>query len=237
MTGLTKSNISTPLEHFFRGAFSVDLALFTFHEGKVKILLQVKDEEPFKNQLGLPGNLILPNEDTDVAIENLCLSLLNKSDFYKKQLRAFSELGRHPLGRVITITYYALISYERLPKELAENLSWHSIDAVPKLSYDHNNILKSVMRRFRKGLLRHPTAFELLPEEFIISDLIRIYEHVFGKKVDAPNFRKQIKRSELIKATGKFEASKNKIGKPSQLYTFDKASYLGHKKDRVQFNF
>jgi 8-oxo-dGTP diphosphatase len=237
MSEIQEPNLKAPLEHFFRGAFSVDLALFTFHEGKVKILLQKKDEEPFIGQLGLPGNLILPNEDTDKAIDKLCHSLLNKSDFYKKQLRAFSDLGRHPLGRVITITYYGLISYERLPENLADGLSWHAIDEIPKLSYDHNAILKSVIRRFRKGLLRHPTAFELLPTEFIISDLIRVYEHAFGKKVDAPNFRKQIKRSKLIKALGKFEDSTHKLGKPSQLYVFDKSSYLGTKKDRVQFNF
>lgn len=237
MSESNKPNSSTPLEHFFRGAFSVDLALFTFHEGKVKVLLQEKDEDPYKNQLGLPGNLILPNEDTDVAIDNLSHSLINKSDFYKKQLRAFSEVGRHPLGRVITITYYGLIPYERLPNELSRKLSWHDIDEIPTLSYDHNYIVKTVIRRFRKGLLRHPTAFELLPSEFIISDLIRIYEHAFGEKVDAPNFRKQIKRSELINALGKFEDSKNKIGKPSQLFSFDKASYLGKRKNIVQFNF
>lgn len=237
MSGTNKPNSSTPLEHFFRGAFSVDLALFTFHEGKVKILLQEKEEDPYKDQLGLPGNLILPNEDTDAAINNLSLKLLNKTDFYKKQLRAFTEVGRHPLGRVITIIYYGLIPYERLPNELSDNLSWHEIDKIPALSYDHNYIVKTVTGRFRKGLLRHPTAFELLPSEFIISDLIRIYEHAFGKKVDAPNFRKQIKRSKLIKALGKYEDSKNKIGKPSQLFCFDKASYLGHKKDNVQFNF
>ena len=236
MSELTKSHLSTPLEHFFRGAFSVDLALFTFQEGKVKILLQEKEEEPYKGQLGLPGNLILPNEDTDIAIEKLCFSLLGKNDFYKKQLRAFSEVGRHPLGRVITITYYGLISEERLANDLSSNLSWHNIDEIPKLSYDHNTILKNIIRRFRKGLLRHPTAFELLPNEFIISDLIRIYEQAFGKTLDAPNFRKQVKRSKLIKALGKFEDTRNKMGKPSQLFSFDNDAYKGYK-NNVQFNF
>ena len=237
MIQATNKAFSNSIDHFFRGAFSVDIVLITFHSGKLKILLQEKDETLFDQELGLPGKLILPNEDTDKAMDNLLDSLIGKSDFYKKQLRAFSEIGRHPLGRVITFAYYGLIPYEQLQAALPAQLSWHIIDDVPKLIYDHDQILSTVLKRFKKGLLRHPTVFEILPKEFSISDVISIYEQAFAKKLDASNFGKQIKKSELVYSLEKYRENSTNTGRPPKLYSFDKMKYKGVQKDRILFNF
>ena len=124
------------LESFFRGAFSIDIVLITFHEKRLKILIQEKKGIPFKDEVGLPGKLILPNEDTDEALDQFMTSLIGHCDFYKKQLRAFSEIGRHPLGRIITFAYYGMIPYEQLSPELSNELTWCRIDQLPKLSLD-----------------------------------------------------------------------------------------------------
>lgn len=232
----TKGVNSESLDHFFRGAYSIDIVVITFHLGRLKILLQKKEEAPYEDQLGLPGKLILPNEDTDKALNKLLNSLIGTSDFYKKQLRAFSEVDRHPLGRVITFAYYGLVPYEQIILPLSAQLSWHVMDAIPTLSYDHNYILSAVLKRFRKGLLRHPNVFELLPNEFIISEMISIYEQAFNTKLDAPNFRKQVKNSQLVRALGKSRENKGSMGRPAELYTFDKIKYLGLK-EKVQYNF
>lgn len=232
------NHIATPIDHFFRGAFSVDIVLISFCKGKLKVLLQEKDEPPFQNELGLLGKLILPNEDTDKALNDLLYSNLGTSKFYKKQLRAFSEVGRHPLGRVITFAYYGLVPFhliENIPP--SSGLSWHLIDSIPKLSYDHNKILNKVLGRFKKGLLRHPTVFEMLSEEFTISDIISIYEQAFAQKVDASNFSKQVKNSETILPLNKFRLEKRNTGRPPQLYSFNKEKYQRHFKDKIKFNF
>lgn len=233
-TKKVKDNLT--VDHFFRGAFSVDLVLITYHEGHLKLLLQKKDEEPFKDFPGLPGKLILPNEPTEKAVRELAHELIGCDTFYTKQLNAFSDVDRHPLGRVVTFAFYGLIPYNQTPAELPGHLSWHTFDDIPQLSYDHNKILKTVLKRFKKGLLRHPTVFELLNDEFLLPDVINIYEQAFNQKVDAPNFRKQIRKSHLIVPLGKYHHQAHTIGRPAEYYTFQKDKYK-QMKDRVQFNF
>jgi 8-oxo-dGTP diphosphatase len=230
------SSQNLTVNDFFKGAFSVDIVIFSFHEGRLKVLLQFKDEAPYKNELGLIGKLMLPDEQTEEVMQNLMQSTLGFHDFYTKELTAFSDVARHPLGRVVTFAFYGLLPWERFDPNFSDRLEWHNLAEIPSLSYDHNQILKAVVKRFRKGLLRHPTVFELLPAEFTLADVIAVYEQAFGTKVDAANFRKQLRKSVIIKPTGKFVKKPNDMGRPPELFTFDKKQY-GQMKDRVQFNF
>ncbi len=68
-----------PVDHFFRGAFSIDMVLITFIDDELKVLLQEKNEPPHEGELGLPGKLILPIEDTDQAMNNFMTELIGKN--------------------------------------------------------------------------------------------------------------------------------------------------------------
>jgi len=235
------TQIKTPnqnsLDHFFRGAFSIDMVLITFHNQKLKILLQEKKDLPGGKQLGLPGKLILPNEDTDEAIDNLMVSILGNAEFYKKQLRAFSELDRHPLGRIITFAYYGLIPFKKIDKNIFEELHWADFDNMPKLSLDHNHILNEVFKRFKKGLNRHPLVFQLLPEKFILSDITTIYEKAFNQKLDLPNFRKRILNGGLVAPSGEFKKSEKGYGRPAELYMQSNITQKAPVRNQIHFQF
>lgn len=232
-----KQSLPNPIDHFFRGAISTNIVLITFTDEGLKVLLQQKEELPYENTLSLPGRFILPNEDTEEALNQLLEVLIGTSDFYKKQLRAFSALGRHPLGRVISLSFYGLIPFNRIPSSLSDALSWHPINDIPELSYDHNKILSTAFWRFKKGLLRHPTVFELLPLEFTIAEVIAVFEQAFEQKLDASNFGRQVKSSDLVIALDKFRKNVKNTGRPSRLYSFNQEQYRRHSKDRIQFNF
>jgi 8-oxo-dGTP diphosphatase len=225
------------IEKFFKAAFSVDLVLFTFSKGGLKVLLMEKQEEPYTGMLGFPGKLIAPNEDTDRSLTEYVKDLMGLEGFYFKQLKALSEVGRHPMGRVVTIAYYGLVEVSRLPSELPEGLNWHGIKDLPELSFDHNKIFKVAMNRFKKGLSRHPTVFELLPERFILADMMKIYEQAFGRKLDKPNFRRRVRKSELIKPAGTLKKEDGLMGRPPEYYSFDKSSYVAKPFDPIVFNF
>ena len=45
---MTKMPITQNIEHFFRGAFSVDIVLISFHNQSLKLLLQKKKDLPIK---------------------------------------------------------------------------------------------------------------------------------------------------------------------------------------------
>ncbi|MEN8794460.1 MAG: hypothetical protein ABF294_08425 [Flavobacteriales bacterium] len=224
---------SKSLDYIFRAGFSVDIVIVTYHNKKLKILLHKKEEEIIENDLGLPGKLILPNENIDKAIDKLLINIIGVNSFYKKELTTFSDIGRHPLGRIITFVYYGLVSFDEINKNLSADLKWCEITEVPNLILDHNQITKKVFSRFRKGLLRHPIVFNLLPEKFIISDIIAIYEQVFNRKIDVRNFRKKLLSSELLIPLGEIQKNKLYNGRPSQLYSLNKID----KKLQAQIHF
>lgn len=236
-TTLRKPTYTESLDLYFRGGFSIDIVLLTFDQGHLQILLQEKEDLPAQNEIGLPGKLILPNEEVDGAMNSFLISLIGTFDFYKKQLHTFSNVGRHPLGRVVSFAYYGLISGERLKWNLPKTLAWYPLSAVPELAYDHRDILSLVMDRFKKGLLQHPIVFELLPQKFILSDVISIYEEVFGKKVDASNFRRQLKKSNLIAPTESYQRPYGGIGRPARKYVIREDQIQYEREENVQFNF
>ncbi|NND95554.1 MAG: hypothetical protein HKN45_11885 [Flavobacteriales bacterium] len=233
-TTVTQRN--SDLDLFFRAAFSIDLVLFAYIKGNLKLLLVNKEETSPHHQKGLPGMLIFPNEDTDQAIIKLSAKYIGTTDFYHKQLRAFTEVGRHPEGRVITIAYYGLISVDKLSDDIEENQSWYNVDDLPPLTYDHEKIIKVARHKFCKGLLRHPTVFELLPEHFVLSDMIRIYEQAFRRKLDSPNFRRQARDSGLITPIGEKKSAEGQLGRRPQLYTTVAKSSKARIKESIGFN-
>ncbi|MFT4756890.1 MAG: 8-oxo-dGTP diphosphatase [Vicingaceae bacterium] len=221
-------------EHFFRGAYSVNIGVITFKSGKLSILLQQKEDYPSQNEIGLPGKIILPNEETEIALEKLMINLLGRNDFYRKQLDAFTAVNRHPLGRVVCFAYYGLIPFENIDETLLKNLHWEPLNKIPKLCYDHDEIVKMILHRFRKGLLRHPRVFEFLPTKFTIMDVIKIYEQAFSTKIDASNFGKQVLKSNLVTPNGEYRKD---AGRPAKLYEFNKSAYIKEPKNKMSFNF
>lgn len=225
------------LNHFFRGAFSIDIVLICFRNKKLKVLLQEKTDLPGQKEWGLPGKLMLPNEDTHKAMDIFMDSLIGTSDFFKKQVGTFSDLGRHPLGRVISFAFYGLIPEKTIENLSSASLKWVPIKEAKNLSYDHDEILGFALSRFQKGLLRHPRVFELLPEEFILPDIIRIYEMAFEMEFDMPNFRGRILKSQLVEPTGEYLLEPYGQGRPPMLYRFNKSKAEENYKEQIRFNF
>jgi 8-oxo-dGTP diphosphatase len=235
MTDTKDSSQGEPLDPFFRAAFSIDLALFTYHDDRLKVLLSRKQEPMFEGREGLPGMLIYPNQDTGEALAELAREAIGTDDLYRRQLRAFSSLGRHPQGRVVTIAYLGLIPFEDV--ELSDDsLFWSELEEVSDLSYDHDRILESAKQRFTSSLLNEPTVFEVLPDEFILRDVIRVYELAFSEALDYPNFRRQLRSSGLLLPTGEIRDQARKTGRPPEVYRFDRAAYHGASRQAIGFH-
>lgn len=226
------------IDLFFKAAFSIDLALLTYQNGQLKIALEEKNEPRFNGQPGLPGMLIYPNEDTRQAVRLLSREHIGITDFYRKQLRAFTEVSRHPQGRVVTIAYYGLVPYEVI-EPVNDKLYWTSTSDIPDLmSYDHHKIAEVAIEKFKTEMLQEPLVFEVLPERFILSEVIDVYEQVFNIKLDAANFRRQLKQSNLIDATGTKREQHHQMGRKPEEFTFNKARYQEHaQRTRIGFNF
>ncbi|GIL03209.1 MAG: NAD regulator [Alphaproteobacteria bacterium] len=86
------------------------------------------------------------------------------------------------------------------------------------MEHDHRRILATAMSRLRAKLKYRPVIFELLPEEFTLTELQQTVESIFGRPVHKQNFRRLVEKAQLVEPTG---ASSNATGgRPAALFRF-----------------
>lgn len=66
------------------------------------------------------------------------------------------------------------------------------LDGNEALAFDHDQIVLESLERMRNKLEYTDIAFNLVPEEFTLPDLQKVYEAIFEKKLEKKNFRRKI---------------------------------------------
>ena len=92
---------------------TVDLVIFTIHGNEFKVLLVKRAFEPFAGSFALPGGFVHEDESLETAAMRELQEETGVKQVYLEQLYSFGEPARDPRGRVVTISYYALISPDR----------------------------------------------------------------------------------------------------------------------------
>lgn len=223
---MSDSYYSIEIQDFFKSAFSVDCVVFGFDEGQLKVLLIERGTEPYLGYFALPGDLVYPTEDLDVAAMRILKELTTLEDLYLEQVKTFGSVNRHPLGRVITISYYSLIkieSYKLGASSWAKKAAWHPVNNLPKLAFDHQDILESCRQALEDKVRRQPIGFELLPEKFTLRQLQNLYESLLEKDLDTRNFRKKVLSTGLLVSLN--ERQEGVAHRPAKLYRFDHEAY------------
>ena len=178
---------------YFNIAVSVDCVIFGYADKALKVLLIKSDLEEFEGMYSLLGDLVRPDEDIDEASYRVLRERTDLADVYLEQVHTFGNLERHPSGRVITVAYYSLINTKNNKLQLTNNeLSWHEVNKLKKLAFDHKLILDTCLQRLREKVLEQPIVFNLLPEKFSLRELQDLYEAILGIELDRRNFRKRI---------------------------------------------
>ena len=126
-----------------RPAVTADCIVMT-REDDPKVLLIERGHEPFKGCWAFPGGFMNMDETT----EQCAIRELEEETGLKvneiKQIGAYSKVDRDPRGRTITVAYLALVD-EPLPvrgQDDAAKAQWFSIKNLPKLAFDHDEILR-----------------------------------------------------------------------------------------------
>ncbi|MBL7858241.1 MAG: NUDIX hydrolase [Cyclobacteriaceae bacterium] len=205
---------------------SIDCLIFGFKDGELDILLVKHAEGISKDRWALPGGWIQYNESIDDAANRLLHSLTGVSNIYLEQLRAFGHVDRYPANRVITIAYYALVNadnYSLNPGFTASDVQWFKIHDIPKLPYDHNEILYFGYMHLKQKVMNEPIGFNLLPKKFTLHQLQQLYEAILETSLDKPNFRRKLLNMNLLKPCN--EKQEDVSHRAAQLYRFDKKMY------------
>jgi len=197
--------------------------VFGLDETDLKVLLIQRKLQPFQHAWALPGGFVRIHETLDEAARRELEEEAGVSDIYLEQLYTFGALDRDPRERVVTIAYYALakLSDHRIRAATdAMGVGWFALDDLPKLAFDHQEIVTRAHERLRGKVRYAPVGFELLPPRFSLTQLQRLYEIILGTDLDKRNFRKKILSLDLIVETDEVEQGVRH--RAARLYRFDR---------------
>ena len=217
-----------------RPALTVDCVIFGLDESsKLKVLLIQRAGEPFKDAWALPGGFVDMDEDLEAAALRELEEETGVKDVFIEQLYTFGTPGRDPRGRVVSVAYFALVNLAAHPVQAASdarNVKWFELEQIPKLAFDHDLIMQVAINRLRGKVRYQPIGFELLPEEFTLTQLQKLYETILGvEKLNKRNFRTRILKMNVLNEVG---IQQGVAHRPAKLYSFDKEKYEQLVKDR-----
>lgn len=169
---------------------TIDVVLLTLVSGQLHVALFRRDNEPFKNALALPGGFIHEQEDQDAkaGAARVLKSKVGVVSPYLEEFGTRSGPARDPRGWSLTVVYYALLP----ASALSEELTLYPVDNLPRLAFDHSEIVQGVVERVRSKASYSSLPVFLCEEEFTIPELHAVYEAVLGEKMHAAGFRRKL---------------------------------------------
>jgi 8-oxo-dGTP diphosphatase len=211
---------------YARPALTVDAVVFGLDDEDLKVLLIRRDLEPFKGKWALPGGFVRVQESLEEAVRRELREETGVSQLFLEQLYTFGAVDRDPRERVVTVAYYALVklSDHRIHAATdACDAAWFAVSEARSLAFDHERILALALERLKNKVRYQPIGFELLPPEFTLSQLQRLYETILETPLDKRNFRKKILSMDFIVALD--EVERDVAHRAARLYRFDRKKY------------
>jgi len=225
---------------------SIDCVIFGFSAGKLKVLLvRWKGSDKWS----LPGGRILKDEGVEESADHILLSRTGMKNVFLQQFYTFGKTKRYthyseeetlnvvraamggPIKdldispRTVSIGSYALVDIGKVvprPDFLSDECRWFDIDEIPKLLFDHNEMVVSALRTIRRDIRFQPVG-KLLPSKFTLNEIHKLFETILNTKLDRRNFHKLITSYDfLIKLNEKRTGVANKA---PYLYRFDFKKY------------
>jgi ADP-ribose pyrophosphatase YjhB (NUDIX family) len=201
--------------------FHVTLAVvFQVRNGRLQALLWQRAKDPYAGDWSLPGGYLEPGETLEDSIRK---HLAGKVDVqglsHLEQLETRSDPDRHPREWQLATAYLGIVPLGVDP-ELPEDTSWHPVDELPKLAFDHRAITLAGRERLRAKLSYTNIGFALAPEAFTLSELRDIYAAALGHDVSATNLQRILVRRGVLEHTGKRREPGRSGGRPAELFRF-----------------
>ncbi len=212
-----------------RPSVTVDCVVFGLDgldQEDLKVLLIERGREPFAGCWALPGGFVEMGEDLETAARRELAEETGVKIDYLEQLYTFGAPRRDPRGRVISVAWYGLVrTLDHTPTgaDDANEAAWFPVVSPPKLAFDHQRILTMAHERLKAKIRYAPVGFNLLPEQFTLRQLQRLYEILLDRPLDKRNFRRKLLSMGLLIETD--ELQQDVPHRAARLYRFDPEQY------------
>jgi 8-oxo-dGTP diphosphatase len=214
-------------------AVAVDLVVFTIRDEQLCVLVVRRGVPPYRGRPALPGGFVHEEEAlVDAAERELAEETgLVDAAVHLEQLATYGDPRRDPRLRVVSVAYLAFAA--ELPEPEAgtdaADARWHPVAGLladrRRLAFDHDTILADGLERARAKLEYSPLATAFCADEFTVAELRRVYEVVWGTRLDPRNFHRKVTGAQgFLVPTGR-QTTRNG-GRPAQLYRRGDATLL-----------
>jgi hypothetical protein len=142
----------------------------------------------------------------------------------RERLRFTFGAGGSPWDEERVLERYELIYEAGLIEEARRDGREAALTRGPRaplegsMRFDHRRILATAIARLRAKLKYRPVVFELMPQEFTLTELQRTVEAISGRRLHKQNFRRLVETAALVEPTG--ETSTATGGRPAALFRF-----------------
>ena len=205
---------------------AVDFLIITIENDRLKVLMVKRSEMPFEGMLALPGVFVRMDETLDeAALRGIQEEAGVTDEVYLEQLYTWGAVDRDPRTRVISVSYMALLPFERFHIKAGKRVlgaGFYDLEKIisgnEEIAFDHKKILKYARERIKNKTEYTCLPFHFVGNEFTLPELQRVYEILLGKSLYKANFRKKMK--DFVLETDK--TTVEGAHRPSRIYVRNK---------------
>jgi 8-oxo-dGTP diphosphatase len=203
---------------------SIDCVIFGYHDGQLRVLLL---KWTASDLWSLIGGAVLKEESLDHAATRVLYKRVGLKDIFLRQFYTFGSVERvrqsdydttfaklgfsreeseQLLLRTITVGYYTLVDYQKVdpkPDHRTEDFDWWDVRDLPKMVFDHRYIIEQALVPLRHSFRYEYLGKNLLPEQFTMPELQRLYETILDHPLERSNFQKRMLASGMFERMGK----------------------------------
>ena len=170
---------------------TTDIVIFTFRHSHLNVLLVERGMSPYQGHWALPGGFLRPDEELEACARRELAEETALKHFFMEQFTTVGTLGRDPRGRVVTVGYLALVRWQPGIRggTDARDARWFRADQMPKLAFDHGDLIVAARIRLEQMLAAKPMLFlQFLPEEFTIEQMQSLQDAILAETPERRNF-------------------------------------------------
>jgi len=188
--------------------------------GRLQVLLWERAKDPDRGAWSLPGGYLEPGETLEQSIRrHLAAKVDVREVAHLEQLETLSDPGRNAREWQLATAYLGLVPRD-LDPALPADTAWHPVDRLPRMAFDHGEIVLAGRERLRGKLSYTNAGFALAPETFTLSELREIYVAALGHGVSATNLKRVLVRRGVLEPTGEVRSPGPSGGRPAALFRF-----------------